>query len=398
MLVKERLSFLDDELNELKRQHLYRELFVLQSEQKPVSIINYKKVVNLSSNNYLGLTTHPRVLNASRDAIDKWGAGTAAVRTIIGTMQLHQDLEDKIARFKGTEAAIVLQSGFTTNVAVNQSLMTSEEDFIISDELNHASIIDGCRLAKAQRRIYKHKDMKQLEEFLKEARAKKARRILVVSDGVFSMDGDIAPLPDIIELVEKYEAMFMVDDAHASGVLGENGRGTPSHFGLTERVHIQIGTLSKAIGAMGGYVASTLAMRNFLIHKARPFLFSSSHPPAVIAACMAAFDILVEEPQLIEKLWENTRYFKGKLKELGFDTGESETPITPVLIRDTAKTMRFSDRLFEEGVFAQGIGYPTVPRGKERVRTIITATHTKEELDFALDVMKKVGIELGIIK
>ncbi len=396
--VKTSLFFLSDELNELKSQNLFRSLFVMDSEQKPISIINGMRVINLSSNNYLGLTTHPRCVKAAKEAIDKWGIGTAAVRTIIGTMSLHEALEKKLANFKGTEAALVFQSGFTTNVAVNQTLMTSEEDFIISDELNHASIIDGCRLAKAQRRIYKHKDMAQLDEFLREARQKKARRILVVTDGVFSMDGDLAPLTDVVELVERHNAVLMVDDAHATGVMGKNGRGTPDHFNVKERVHIQIGTLSKAIGAMGGYVAGTQEMRDYLIQKARPFLFSSSHPPSVVASCIAAVDVLLEEPQLIEKLWENTKYFKGNLKEMGLDTGNSTTPITPIIVGDTAKTMKFSDRLFQEGVFAQGIGYPTVPKGRERLRTIVTATHTRENLDLALSIIKKVATELGLLQ
>lgn len=396
--VKQILSFVDDELNDQKKQNLFRPLFILDSEQKPVSLINGKRVINLSSNNYLGLTTHPRCIKAAKEAIDKWGVGTAAVRTIIGTMSLHEVLEAKLASFKETEAALVFQSGFTTNVAVNQTFMTSEEDFIISDELNHASIIDGARLAKAQRKIYKHRDMTDLRDGLKEARERKSRRILVVTDGVFSMDGDVAPLPDIVSLCEEYGAMLMVDDAHASGVMGRNGRGTPNHFGVKDKVHIQIGTLSKAIGAMGGYVASTQSVRDFMIHKSRPFLFSSSHPPSVIATCMAAVDILLEEAQLIDKLWENTRYFKGHLKEMGINTGNSETPITPIIIGDTAKTMKFSDRLFEEGVFAQGIVYPTVAKGKERVRTIVTATHTKEDLDAALQVIKNVSRELAIVK
>lgn len=389
------LAFLDEELEDLKAKNLFRPLRVLESQQKPISIIDGVKVVNLSSNNYLGLTTHPRLIKAAKDAIDRYGVGSAAVRPIIGTMSLHEELEKKLAEFKGTEAAITFQSGFTTNVSVCQSLMTSEQDLLVSDELNHASIIDGARLAKSQRRIYRHRDMKHLQEILQEFPS--TRRKMIVTDGVFSMDGDIAPLPDIVELAERYNAFVMVDDAHASGVLGRNGRGTVDHFGLKGQVQIQIGTLSKAIGALGGYVASTRQLRDYLIHKGRPFLFSSSHPPSVAATCIAAIDVLLEEPWLIDRLWENTHYFKGRLKELGFDTGASQTPITPIIIGDTAKTMRFSDRLFEEGVFAQGIGYPTVPVGKERVRTIVTATHTKEDLDFALEKIERVGKELGII-
>ena len=310
-------------------------------------------------------------------------------------MTIHEELEHKIAKFKGTEAAITFQSGFTTNVAVCQSLMSSEEDMLISDELNHASIIDGARLAKSSRRIYKHKNMRELETILKESQS--ARRRLIVTDGVFSMDGDIAPLPDIVELADRYNAIVMVDDAHASGVLGKNGRGTPSHFNLTEKVQIQIGTLSKAIGALGGYVAGTKTLRDYLIHKGRPFIFSSSHPPSVVATCIAAIDVLIEEPRLIEKLWDNTKYFKNQLKELGFNTGESETPITPVIVGDTGLAVRLSERLFEEGVFALSIGYPIVAHDKARIRMIVTATHTKEDLDYAIEKLKKVGRELKII-
>lgn len=391
------LRFLEDEIMQLKEQNLYRELFILSTAQMPTSIINGKKVVNLSSNNYLGFTFNEKVVRRAIEYTQKYGAGTAAVRTIIGTMDIHQQLEEQIAKFKNTEAAVVFKSGFATNVAVVQTLLTSEEDFLISDELNHASIIDGGRLSKAKRRIYRHKDMNELENYLKEAKQMNARRIMVVTDGVFSMDGDIAPLPQIVSLCEKYGAILMVDDAHASGVLGKNGRGTISHFGLEGRVPIQIGTLSKAIGAMGGYVASTKLLRDYLVQRARPFLFSSSHPPAVIGACSAAFEILEKEPEIIDRLWENTRFFKNGLKQLGFDTGESETPITPVIVGSSALAMKMSDELFEEGVFAQGIVYPTVPKGKERLRTIVTAVHSKEELEFALDKFKKVGKRLGII-
>lgn len=391
------LRFLDDEIRQLKEQNLYRELFVLSTPQMPTSVINGRKVVNLSSNNYLGFTFNEQVVRRAIEYTQKYGAGTAAVRTIIGTMDIHQKLEEQIARFKGTEASIVLKSGFATNVAVVQTLLTSEEDFLISDELNHASIIDGGRLSKARRRIYKHKDMADLEDYLKEAKSTNSRRIMVVTDGVFSMDGDIAPLPRIVPLCEKYGAVLMVDDAHSSGVLGKNGKGTVNHFGLDGRVQVQIGTLSKAIGAMGGYVASTKSMIDYMIQKARPFLFSSSHPPAVIGACSAAFEILEKEPQVVAKLWENTKFFKGALQQLGFNTGESETPITPVIVGSTELAMKMSDELFKEGVFAQGIAYPTVPKGKERLRTIVTAVHTRQELEFALDKFKKVGKEIGII-
>lgn len=389
------LAFLDEELNELKKAGLYHKLRILSTAQQPVAVIDGKKVINLSSNNYLGLTTHPKVIEAAIEYTRKYGTGTAAVRTIIGTMDIHEELERKIAKFKGTEAALVFQSGFTTNVAIVQALMSSEDDFLISDELNHASIIDGARLSKAKRGIYQHKNMKELEKLLQQAQG--SRRILIVTDGVFSMDGDIAPLPEITTLAEKYGAIVMVDDAHASGVLGRNGRGTVDHFGLHGKVHIQIGTLSKAIGSLGGYAAIPQKLREFLIHKARPFLFSSSHPPAVVGACTKAFDLLLEEPEIIEKLWENTNFFKKGLRDLGFNTGESETPITPVITGSTESANELSRKLFEEGVFVQSIAYPLVPKGKERVRTIVTAGHSIQDLEFALDKFKKVGKQLGLI-
>ena len=311
-------------------------------------------------------------------------------------MDIHMALEKKLAEFKGTEAALVFQSGFTVNVACCQSLMTDEKDLLISDELNHASIIDGGRLSKASRKIYPHKDMKALKTILESSEAQGARRKMIVTDGVFSMDGDLAPLPQIVELAEKHGAFVMVDDAHASGVMGKNGRGTPSHFGLVDRVQIQIGTLSKAVAAIGGYVAGSKSLCDYLASVGRPFGFSSSHPPSVTATCIAALDILMNEPQRIEKLWSNARYFKEGLKRLGFDTGGSETPITPVMVGDTARAQKFSGRLFEEGVFALSICYPTVPRGKDRLRTIVSSGHTEKDLDFALEKFAKVGKELGI--
>jgi len=390
-----KLAFLQDELDELKREGVYRDLRVVQGEQKARTVIDGKEVINLSSNNYLGLTTHPRLRQAAIAAVEKYGAGSGAVRTIIGTMTLHQELEEKIAKFKHTEAALVFQSGFTANTGVIPAVV-GKGDVVISDELNHASIIDGCRLSRADIKRYPHRDMDGLKKALEESQG--YRRKLVITDGVFSMDGDIAPLPDIVELADRYGAMVMVDDAHASGVLGRNGRGTVDHFDLHGRVDIQVGTLSKAIGVLGGYVAGPKVLRDWLIQRARPFLFSTSHPPAVAAACIAAFDVLLEEPQLIDRLWENARYFKAGLKELGFNTGESETPITPVIVGEGALAMRFSDRLFEEGVFAQGIAYPTVPAEKSRVRTIVTAAHTRADLDEALAIFARVGRELGIIK
>ena len=385
---------LDDEINALKQKQMFRKLRVVQGEEKPVCTIDGKEVINLSSNNYLGLTTHPRLREAARKAVDTHGVGTASVRSIIGTMDLHQELEERVARFKHTEASLTFQSGFATNQAIIQSLL-EEPDAVISDELNHASIIDGIRLTKASRHIYKHVDMNDLEAKLKEAQ--NARTKLVITDGVFSMDGDISPLRDITGLAERYGAAVYVDDAHASGVLGKNGRGSVDHWDLHGRVDIQVGTFSKAIGAQGGYVAGIQPLRDFLIHKARPFLFSNALPPSVMATCIAAIDVLEAEQGLIDTLWENARYFKGRLRDLGFDTGQSETPITPVIAGKGELAMRLSDRLFEEGVFAQGIGYPTVPEAKSRVRTIVTAAHTRQNLDTAITAFEKVGRELGII-
>ncbi|MFA6030125.1 MAG: glycine C-acetyltransferase [Elusimicrobiota bacterium] len=392
------LAFLDEELRTLEREGRRIRLRVLQGAQEPVSVIDGKRVVNLTSNNYLNLTVHPKLKRAAQEAIKTHGVGTAAVRTIIGTMDLNVKLEERLARFKGTEAALVFQSGFTTNTACCQSLMSSEEDLLISDALNHASIIDGGRLAKSARQIYPHKDMKALTAILESPEARKARRKMIVTDGVFSMDGDLAPLPEIVELAERYEAIVMVDDAHASGVMGKNGRGTPDHFGLTDRVPVQIGTLSKAIASIGGYVASSASLRDYLVSTARPFLFSSSHPPSVTATCIAALDVLEGEPQLIEKLWKNARFFKDGLQALGFDTGVSETPITPVIVGDTAKAQAFSARLFDEGVFALAIGFPTVAKGKERLRTIVSAGHSQSDLETALEKFGKVGRELGLVR
>ncbi|MBI3551735.1 MAG: glycine C-acetyltransferase [Elusimicrobia bacterium] len=398
MTASKLMSFLDEENAQLKAEGRLVKLRLLETAQKPVSVIDGKKVVNLTSNNYLDLADHPNLKKAAKDAIDRWGVGTAAVRPIIGTMTIHDDLEKKIAKFKGTEASVVFQSGFTVNVACCQSLMSSEKDLLISDELNHASIIDGARLAKAQRKVCRHKDMKHLKELLEGPESRAARRKMIVTDGVFSMDGDVAPLPEIVALAEKYEAFVMVDDAHASGVMGPNGRGTPSFFNLTDKVQIQIGTLSKAIAAIGGYVAGSQSLRDYLISVGRPFTFSSSHPPSVTATCSAAIDILLNEPQRIEKLWENAKLFKEGLKKLGFDTGASETPITPVIVGDTAKAQKFSARLFEEGVFALSICYPIVARGRDRLRTIVTSGHTPKDLEFALEKFGKVGRELGIVK
>lgn len=388
------MDWADAELDSLREKGLFRSLRDLQSPQEARAVFDGKEVINLSSNNYLGLTTHPRLKAAAIEATETWGAGSGSVRTIAGTMDLHEQLERKLADFKHTESALVFQSGFTCNSGIIP-VVVEDGDVILSDELNHASIIDGIRLTKAARKIWKHADMDSLEAAL--GQSQDFRRRLVVTDGVFSMDGDVAPLPDIVELAEKYNAMVYVDDAHASGVFGENGRGTVDHYGLHGRVHIQVGTLSKALGSLGGYYAGPQNLKDLLIHKARPFLFSTSHPPSVTAACMAAIDVLLDEPDRIERLWDNTRYFKSGLHDLGLNTGSSASPITPVIVGDGRKAMELSDGLFRAGVFAQGIGYPTVPEGKARVRTIVTSEHTRDDLDQALSAFAQVGKQLGIL-
>jgi glycine C-acetyltransferase len=392
---KEQLRYLTDELNKLREQKLYQKLRILETEQRPVARFDGREVINLSSNNYLGLTTHPKLKQRALEAIEQWGVGSGAVRTIAGTMTLHMALEEKIAKFKHVEASVVFQSGFAANAGTVQAIL-GREDVIISDELNHASIIDGCRLSRAEIKVFPHKDVEACEKILKEIQNRSGRKLLI-TDGVFSMDGDIAPLPALVELAEKYGCIMMIDDAHASGVLGRNGRGTVDHYGLHGRVDIQVGTLSKAIGALGGYVCSSRDTIEFLYHRARPFLFSTSHPPSVAATCLAAFEVLEEEPELTEKLWANTRSFKAGLQKLGFNTGMSETPITPVIVGDAALAHEFSRQLFAEGVFAQSLGFPTVPHGKARIRTIVTATHTEAELAQALQILEKVAKKLGII-
>jgi glycine C-acetyltransferase len=388
------LRYLSDELDSLKAQGLYRQLRVVEDEQRAHTRVDGRDVVNLSSNNYLGLTTHPRLRERALKAIDTFGVGSGSVRTIAGTMAIHLELERRLAEFKRTEAVVVFQSGFTANAGTVSSILT-RDDIVVSDELNHASIIDGCRLSRATIKVFPHKDVDAARDILRDLPT--GPRKLLITDGVFSMDGDVGPLPALCELAEEFGCIMMVDDAHASGVFGANGRGTIDHFGMHGRVDVQVGTLSKAIGALGGYVAGSRALIEFLYHRARPFLFSTSHPPSVAASCIAALDVLLEEPQIIDRLWENTRFFKEGLAALGFDTGISESPITPVMVGDGAVAMALSDRLFESGVFAQGIAFPTVPRGKARVRTIVTATHTRDELQFALDVFERVGSELGII-
>ncbi|MDI6871395.1 MAG: glycine C-acetyltransferase [Bacillota bacterium] len=390
------LAFLADELAQFKAEGVFRLPRVLEGEQGARAVFDGREVVNLSSNNYLGLTTHPKLREAAIRAIEKYGAGSGAVRTIAGTMSLHRELEERLARFKKTEAALVFQSGFTANAGTVSAIL-GKEDLIVSDQLNHASIIDGARLSKATIKVYPHCDPAGLQKVLEEAQGQGYRRTLVITDGVFSMDGDVAPLPEVVRLAREFGAITMVDDAHASGVMGRNGRGTVDHFDLHGQVDIQVGTLSKAVGVLGGYVAGSRALIEYLLQRGRPILFSTSHPPAVTAACIAAIDLLEQDPSLIDRLWENTRFFKQGLRDLGFDTGPSETPITPVIVGEGALAMRFSDRLFAEGVFAQGIAYPTVPKGKARVRTIVTAGHTKEDLQFALEVFARVGREMGII-
>jgi glycine C-acetyltransferase len=394
------LSYLTDQLNELKAKGTHFRLRVLEDEQAPVCTFDGKKVINLASNNYLGLTTHPKLREAALEATRKYGVGSGAVRTIAGTMKIHMELEEKIAHFKNVEACVVFQSGFAANAGTVSAIL-GKDDFIISDELNHASIIDGARLSKAKILVFRHKDMGHAEEQLAGVKNQPGRKLLI-TDGVFSMDGDIGPLPALCDLAEKYGAIMMVDDAHASGVLGRNGRGTVDHFHVHGRVDVQVGTLSKAIGALGGYVCGSKDLIDFLYHRARPFLFSTSHPPSVAATCIAAFDVLEQEPERMERLWENTRFWKEELGSLGFNIGgvntpASETPITPIIIGDGKLTMEFSRELFKEGVLGTGIAFPTVPEGKARVRTIMTATHTREELEQALEVLQRVGKRMEIL-
>jgi glycine C-acetyltransferase len=388
------LGYLSTELQALRDQGLYRRLRVLDDEQKARTSIDGRSVVNLSSNNYLGLTTHPKLRERALDAVRRLGVGSGSVRTIAGTMQVHMELERKLAEFKRTEAAVVFQSGFAANAGTVSSIL-GRDAVIVSDELNHASIIDGARLSRAAITVFPHRDVAAARRILQDV--PRGTRTLVITDGVFSMDGDVGALPELCDLADEFGCIMMVDDAHASGVFGSRGRGTVDHFGMHGRVDVQVGTLSKALGALGGYVAGSRALIEFLYHRARPFLFSTSHPPSVAATCLAAIEVLEEEPQLIERLWENTRFFKGGLQALGFDTGASESPITPVIVGEGARAMALSDRLFEKGVFAQGIGFPTVPQGKARVRTIVTATHSREELQFALDAFKAAGSDLGVI-
>lgn len=391
-------KILESELENLRNEGLYINIRTLESPQGAWITVNGKRVLNLCSNNYLGFANDERLKRSAIKAIEEWGVGPGAVRTIAGTMKIHEELERALAEFKGAEATIFLQSGFVANQAAIPTLFGDENDAIISDELNHASIIDGVRLSKAKRYVYKHNDMNDLEERLKEARnVQNARRILIVTDGVFSMDGDIAPLPEIVELAERYGAAVMVDDAHGEGVLGRGGRGIVDHFGLHGRVDMEIGTLSKAFGVLGGYIAGNETLIRYLKQKARPFLFSTGLTPADVAACLEAVKILQESDDRVKKLWDNANYFKTEMKKLGFDLGVSQTPITPVMLYDAKVASQFSRELFEEGVFAQSIGYPTVPKGKARIRVMISAVHSKEDLDFALEKFEKIGKKLGVI-
>jgi glycine C-acetyltransferase len=395
------LAYLGEEIEELREKNLYRPLRVMSGPQAVHTVVEGREVISLSSNNYLGLTTHPRLVAAAEKAVRELGVGTGAVRTIAGATELLEELERRLADFKHVEAVLTLQSGLTANSGTIPAI-TGEDDLIVSDELNHASIIDGVRLSRAERAVFAHRDVDALDDVLKKARADGGKRgayrhILVITDGVFSMDGDIAPLPGICDAAERYEAAVFVDDAHASGVLGKNGRGTIDHFGLHGRVDIQVGTLSKAIGVQGGYIAGRRHLKEFLTQRCRPLLFSTSQPPAVAAACIAAIDVLEQEPERIERLWENTRFFKSALQGLGFDTGVSETPITPVIAGDESKAQRLAERLFEEGIFATSVVYPTVALGKARVRTIVTSEHSRADLEACVAAFERVGRELRLI-
>jgi glycine C-acetyltransferase len=401
------LQYLTAALDELRAKGTYFRLRVLEDAQAPVCHYDGREVINLASNNYLGLCDHPKLREAAIVATEKYGAGSGAVRTIAGTMSLHMELEEKIAAFKNVEACVVFQSGFAANAGTVSAIL-GKEDFIISDELNHASIIDGARLSRAKIKVFRHKDVAHAEEQLQQVANEPGHKLLI-TDGVFSMDGDIGPVDRLAALAEHYGAIMMVDDAHASGVLGRNGRGSIDHFGVHGKVDVQVGTLSKAIGALGGYVCGSRDLIDYLYHRARPFLFSTSHPPSVAASCIAAFDILEQEPERIERLWENTRYFKQQLAAAGFDIGgrstpASETPITPIIIRaegsigDGRRAMDFSRALFDAGVMATGIAFPTVPEGKARVRTIMTSEHTREQIDRALETITSVAKKSGILR
>lgn len=393
--MKNNLKYLENQVEELKKDGVYRKLPINYGPCANVIDLNHAEVVNLSSNNYLGLAGHKRVKKAAINAVKKFGAGTGSVRTIVGNMSILEELEELLAEFKREEAVTCFQSGLNCNIGAIQAIV-NKGDIIISDELNHASIIDGVRLSRADKAVYKHSDMEDLERVLKEKR-KEYNTCLIITDGVFSMDGDLAKLPEIVELAKKYDCLTYVDDAHGSGVLGESGRGTVDHFKLHGDVDFIIGTLSKAIGVIGGYVASKKIVKEWLLHRARPLLFSTALPPAAIGATIESVKMLMESEEYTDKLWDNARYFKEKMKNLGFDIGHSETPITPVMVGNEAKTMEFSKTLLANGVFVSGIVFPTVPKGTGRLRCMISAMHTKDDLDFAIKVFEKVGKELKII-
>jgi glycine C-acetyltransferase len=394
------LAHLTQALNDLRAKGTYFRLRVLDDRQAPVCHYDGKEVINLASNNYLGLANHPKLIEAALEATRKYGVGSGAVRTIAGTMRIHLELEEKIARFKNVEACVVFQSGFAANAGTVSAIL-GKEDFILSDELNHASIIDGARLSRATIKVFRHKDVGHCEELL-QGLEKEPGRKLVITDGVFSMDGDIGPVDKLAPLAEKYEAIMMVDDAHASGVLGRNGRGSVDHFGMHGKVDVQVGTLSKAIGALGGYVCGTRDLIEYLYHRARPFLFSTSHPPSVAATCIAAFDMLEAEPERIERLWANTRYFQSELKRAGFNIGgantpATETPITPIIVGEGRAAMDYSRALFDEGVMGTGIAFPTVPEGKARIRAIMTSEHTRPQIDQALETLERVAKRMSLL-
>ncbi len=389
-------QWITDELSSLKGQGLYNTIRVLGSPQGAWLVVDGKRVLNFCSNNYLGLANHPRLLAAAKAAMDQYGLGPAAVRSIAGTMELHLELERRLAAFKGAEACITFQSGFTANLAAIAALV-GKEDVIFSDELNHASIIDGCRLSGAKVVRYAHNNAHSLREAIAEEKKTGFRRAMIITDGVFSMDGDIAPLPDIVKVAEEEGCLLMVDDAHGEGVLGKGGRGIVDHFNLHHKVDIEIGTLSKAFGAVGGCAAGDAAVIEWLRQRGRPFLFSSAMTVPDVASCIAAIDLLEESTELVDCLWENARYFKAEMKRLGFDTGKSETPITPVMLGEVPLAQQFSRSLFENGVFAMAIGFPTVPKGKARLRVMISAAHSRDDLDKGLEAFAKVGKELKIV-
>jgi len=388
-------SFLKEEYDELVRNKFDWKLRILETGSTPHSIVDGKEVIMLCSNNYLNLSNHPRLIKSSIEAANKFGAGSGSVRAIAGTMKLHMEVEKRLAQFKNTEASLIYQTGFAANAGLIPQLV-GKEDVIISDELNHGSIIDGVRLTKANRAVYKHRDMGELEKILKES-DKKYNRILIVTDGVFSMDGDIAPMDKIVELANEYGAISYVDDAHGEGVIGRDGRGIGAHFGIEGKIDVEMGTFSKAYGVVGGLIAGSQDLVNFAYNKSRTWLLSGSHPPAVAGAQLAAIDVLETEPEHVKNLWDNTNYFKKELKSMGFDTGESETPITPVIVGESSKAKELSNRLFDEGIFALPIVFPMVARDKARIRTMMNAGLTKKDLDYTLEKFENLGKQLDII-